>query len=228
MYDGPAPKPEPIVVTKDAEYCGQHNLVDQSLVVGEDGSLANVFGYIYVARGKKLEVHESYEETANDEVVLDNSKCVFEPHCLTMRLSQKLIVKNSDPMGHNTNLTSREEPFNLQIAGGGAIERTFKATQSYPLPYQCNIHPWMRGHLLIREDPYMALSGGDGTFEIKNIPAGEHEFVFWQERPGTLRDLKVGDGKTDRRGRLKIKLAPGTIVDLGEIVVPAAALAATN
>lgn len=225
LFGGEAPKPEAIVVTKDADYCGQHNVVDQSLVVSQDSEVANVFVYIYVPRGQKLEVHESYSETAEDEVVLDNSKCMFEPHCLAMRTSQTLVVKNSDPVGHNTNVFHRTEQFNETVASGGSpLEKTFNLGQTYPVPVKCNIHPWMTAHLLIRDDPYMAISGGDGTFEIKNIPAGEHEFVFWHERPGTLRDVSMGDGKTDRRGRVKIEIPAGQVVDLGEIKVPADSL----
>ena len=221
LYDGTAPKPEAIVPTKDVEFCGQHNLVDQSLVVNEEGQLANVFVFVYVPRGQKLEVHESYEETAEEPVVLDNNHCAFEPHCLVMRTSQPLSVKNSDPVGHNTNVPNQ---FNLIVPSGNALEHTFQTAQTYPLPVACNIHPWMKSHLLIREDPYATLSGGDGTFEIKNIPAGEHEFVFWHERPGNLGNLAAGKVKTDRRGRMKINIPAGMVVDLGDIEIPADSL----
>ena len=35
----------------------------------------------------------------------------------------------------------------------------------------------------------MAVSGEDGTFEIKNIPAGKHEFQLWHEVPGYIEDV---------------------------------------
>ena len=31
----------------------------------------------------------------------------------------------------------------------------------------------------------MAASGEDGSFEIKNVPAGKHEFQFWHEIAAT-------------------------------------------
>lgn len=227
VYDGEPPKPDPIVPTKDPEFCGQHNLVDESLVVNDERQLKNVFVYVYVPRGQSLDVHEGYSESADDEVVLDNEDCRFEPHCITLRLSQTLSVQSTDTaehsIGHNTNLASRQEPFNDTVPATG-MDKSFKVAQSYPLPIKCNIHPWMSAHILIREDPYMALSADDGSFEIANIPAGEHEFVFWHERPGTLRDVTLGGGKTDRRGRMKIEIPAGQVVDLGEIAVPAALL----
>ena len=82
----------------------------------------------------------------------------------------------------------------------------------------------MKGVVVVREDPYVAISNDKGEFEIKNIPVGQHEFVFWHESKGFLRTLALKGGKTDRRGRAKLKIAAGETLDLGEIKVPAAAL----
>jgi hypothetical protein len=221
VYDGPTFTPDKIVASQNPEVCGKFDLVDQSLVVGEEGQLANVFVSIYVPRGRKLDVHESYDDTAEGEVVLDNKGCSFEPHCLTLRLSQTLAVSNSDPVGHNTNIVGH---FNQVIPQDAPLKYQFKQAQIYPLPVACNIHPWMKAHVLVRDDPYAAVSSADGTFEIKNIPSGTHEFAFWHERPGNLGDLTSGKVKTDRRGRMKIEIPAGKVIDLGEIKIPANAL----
>ena len=42
VYDGDAPAVSSLKVTKDIEVCGKHKLVDESVVVGEGGGLANV------------------------------------------------------------------------------------------------------------------------------------------------------------------------------------------
>ena len=49
----------------------------------------------------------------------------------------------------------------------------------------------------------MAVSGDDGTFEIKNIPAGKHEFQFWHEAAGYLKNVqfKGGNDGSPRPGR---------------------------
>jgi len=79
----------------------------------------------------------------------------------------------------------------------------------------------MKSYILIRDNPYMAVSGADGSFEIKNIPAGKHEFIFWQEAVGNLRKLEVGDTKTSRKGRAKLVIPAGKTLDLGAIQVSA-------
>ena len=44
----------------------------------------------------------------------------------------------------------------------------------------------------------------DGTFEIKNIPAGKHEFQFWHEGSGYLKNLKYKGGTANRQGRADV------------------------
>ncbi len=72
----------------------------------------------------------------------------------------------------------------------------------------------------------MALTDKDGKFEIKNLPAGEHEFVFWHEKLRYLRGFKIGSGETDRKGRLEIDVKAGDdpANDLGQVKVTAAQL----
>jgi hypothetical protein len=79
----------------------------------------------------------------------------------------------------------------------------------------------MKGHLLSQTHPYMAVSGEDGTFEIKNLPAGKHEIKFWHEAPGNLKDIATKSGKADRQGIVKVTIAAGKTLDLGDIKVPA-------
>jgi hypothetical protein len=79
----------------------------------------------------------------------------------------------------------------------------------------------MQGYLLVRNDPYMTVSAADGTFEIKNLPAGEHEFQFWHELSGYLKNCETASGKLGRTGRIDIEIPAGGEVDLGTIEVPA-------
>ena len=60
VVDGQAPAPKPLVVTKD-QYCIDKKPMDQSVVVGEGGALANAVVYIKLGRRDKIEIHpDSY------------------------------------------------------------------------------------------------------------------------------------------------------------------------
>jgi hypothetical protein len=219
-------KAEKIVPNKDTEYCSKHELVDESVVVGDGGELANVFVYLNAGRGKKVEVHPDIKPAAEPKV-LDNKHCRFEPHAMTLWTEEKLEIRNSDEgIGHNTNASMlfANPKFNEQVTGGAPIVKEFSKSESYPSKVACNVHPWMNAYVLIRDNPYMAVSAEDGTFEIKNVPAGKHDFAFWHEAKGNLKDLKVGKDKADRKGQLEIDVPAGETVDLGVIEITPALL----
>ena len=66
VVDGEAGPSAAINVNKDVEFCGKHDLVDETVVVGDDGGLANVVVYIYTKRGKSLDVHPDYAASASN------------------------------------------------------------------------------------------------------------------------------------------------------------------
>lgn len=218
VFDGTAPTPAKIVVSKDQQCCKvQHD--DESLIVGGDGGIANVVVYCRT-KLTPAQVNPEYESDAKAEVTFDNLTCRFEPHVLPVRLSQTLVVKNSDGCGHNTNVTPLgDAAFNQLLAPtGGAnseLKHHFKRQQTIPIPVVCNIHPWMKGYILPRDNPYTAVSQGDGSFTLKNLPAMELEFQVWQEKSGFV-DLAPKMPK----GKFKMKIKAGEN-DLGTVKLPA-------
>ena len=219
---------KPIPPTKDPAVCGKHEIPDERIVADDKGALQNVFVYLVVARGKTVEIHDDYKSGEKKAKVLDNKGCRFEPHAMTLWTEEPLEIRNSDGIGHNTNaqqLVVRENvKFNESVPTGAPLTKKFAKSEPIPSQFSCSIHPWMNAYVLIRENPYMAVSAADGSFEIKNVPAGDQEFVFWHEAKGNLRDLKVGKEKCDRKGQVEIKIPAGETIDLGEIKVPASLL----
>jgi hypothetical protein len=55
----------------------------------------------------------------------------------------------------------------------------------------------MQGWWYVAANPYYALTGADGRYELKNVPPGTYTLRVWQERLGTV-DKKITvapDGK---------------------------------
>jgi hypothetical protein len=220
VLDGEPPESQPIKPTKD-QFCMSIGPPNETLQVGKDGGLANVVIYIRVKRGQSLDIHPDYDVQLEQEVVLDNKGCRFVPHIALVRTGQPLVVKNSDPTGHNTNASlNKNGAFNVLIAASQSQNMTLSKAESLPLPVQCNVHPFMKGYMLVRDDPYMTVTDETGAFEITNIPAGNHEFQFWQERIGYLKDCKYDGGQLNRRGRVKLDIESGEKLDLGKVEVP--------
>lgn len=216
--DGPAPNLGKLSTAgKDGEVCGQE-VPNESLVVGPDGGIANV---IVFAR-KVSRVHDTMKGPAATAPVFDQKRCIFLSHVLVVRVGDVVQVKNSDPIGHNTNISPPgNPPSNLLIPENGASTYTFIKQLTQPVQVTCNIHPWMSAWLMARDDGYFAVTGPDGKFEIPNLPAGEPvEFQVWHEKAG--RGLAAKPEWSG--GRFTVTIPADAGLDLSEIRVPASAL----
>jgi hypothetical protein len=58
------------------------------------------------------------------------------------------------------------------------------------IPVKCNVHPWMRAYIGVVSHPFFAVTGEDGTYTIKGLPAGTYTLEVWQEKYGT-KDVQV-------------------------------------
>ncbi len=199
--------------------------MDDSLQVDSSGGIANVVVYAKVKR-----VHDSAAPGANNgkEIVFDQKNCMFITHVLGVQVGEKLDIKNSDPIGHNTNITpGKGASFNQTISAKNSVGYPVTSEESFPAPVTCNIHPWMKAYLLPRKDGYFAVSKPDGTFEIDNLPAGEEvELQLWHERAaGPQGGLVVDEPQLhcSPKGRCKITLKADETKDL-DIKVPLSAL----
>jgi plastocyanin len=219
VFGGTPPASSELKADKDVEVCGKHKLFAEELVVGDDKGIANVVVFV---RDKKVKVHPDLAAAASEPVVLDNKDCRFQPHVAFVQVGQPLVIRNSDSIGHNSNVqTIKNAASNNLIAAGGDTKVVFTSDEAVPAQVTCNIHPWMKAWVVVRDNPYCGISKADGTFEIANLPAGEVELQFWHEKAGYIAEAKV-DGKAEKlaRGRKKVKVASGEN-DLGEWVLDA-------
>jgi hypothetical protein len=222
VYDGKASERKKLKVDKDVEFCGKFDIRDESLMVGPDGSLANVFVYL---RTPKVPISPELESSLPKQVVLDNVDCIFKPHCMGIWYArQEFRIVNSDPIAQNVDFRpTGDTPANIVLPAcaakkspdekpGKKVEATWKFTrpQIAPILIKCNYHPWESGYILIRANPYHAVSAPDGTLRIPKLPAGRLEFQLWHERAGPL------DAPGWPKGRCELEIRPGTN-DLGTI-----------
>src|SRR5262249_29159519 len=134
-------------------------------------------------------VHPDYEKTAAAEITCTLKDGRFQPHVLPVRVGQRLVFANADAVADNVLLAPQTsgDHFNVLLRPGAKLERRLREPMRLPAAVQSNIHPWMRGWLLARPDPYTALSAADGTFTIRNLPTGQLDFRVWHERTGYVK-----------------------------------------
>ncbi len=92
-YNGPAPKPQQLEVSKDRDACAAKPLYDQSLVVGKDGGLANV-----VVTLPAIEKGQAIQPAT---VTFDQKGCEYTPHLAAFPAGSTVEVHNSDGILHS-------------------------------------------------------------------------------------------------------------------------------
>src|SRR5271169_2588978 len=181
-FDGAAPKAAKIDMSQDAN-CQGSNTAEN--VVVTDGKLANVFVYVKEGLGNRT------FDVPKDAVTLTQSGCKYKPHVLGVMAGQTIKIVNADPTTHNIHPTPKNNrDWNeSQSPQAAPLEKTF-AREEISLPVQCNQHPWMRMFVNVVKNPFYAVSGPDGKFEITGLPPGDYTIAFVQEKLGE-QDQKV-------------------------------------
>ena len=154
-------------------------VLDQSIIVNDNGTLRNVF--VYVKQGAEKWTYTS----PTTPVELDQKGCLYHPHIVTLMVNQPLKIKNADPTLHNIHPQPKNNPeFNLgQPTQGMETEKTF-ANEEILIPVKCDVHRWMEAYIAVMSHPFFSVSGEDGTFSIKNLPAGTYTVEAWHEKYG--------------------------------------------
>src|SRR2546430_484155 len=96
-----------------------------------------------------------------------------------------------DPATHNIHPTPKDnrEWNESQPPNAAPLEKSF-AREEVMLPVKCNQHPWMKMYMSVVKNPFFAVTGADGKYEIKGLPPGDYTLAFVQEKLGE-QDQKV-------------------------------------
>jgi plastocyanin len=123
-------------------------------------------------------------------VVLDQKGMKFVPHVLAVQKGQTVLFTNHDNVRHNI-FTPDGDKYNLGTWGMGESKpHTFTATGVYR--QLCNVHPEMGGVVVVLDNPFFAVTGDDGKFEIPNVPPGKYTLKTWGEKlPETSREITI-------------------------------------
>lgn len=152
----------------------------ESYVVGDGGTLANVFVYVKTGlEGRSFPV-------PSEPVVIDQQRCWYTPRVVGVRVGQPFQVLNSDPLLHNVRAEAAiNQPFNQgQPVQGVRYSHTF-STDEVMVALRCDVHAWMNAWVGVMNHPYFAVTGADGTFSLPNLPVGTYTVEAWHEAAGT-------------------------------------------
>jgi hypothetical protein len=165
---------------------------DPQFVVS-DGKLGNVF--VYVKSGLPAGAKYNPPDTP---VTIDQNGCLYHPRVFGAVVDQNILIKNSDQVLHNIKAVPKvNRGFNIsQPSAGMQTTRKF-GSEEVMVPLECNVHGWMHAWVGVLPHPFFATTGPDGSFSIKNLPAGTYTIEAWHEKvPPQTQTVTVGAGET--------------------------------
>ncbi len=136
----------------------------------------NAIIYIDKITNKKFEAPKEHAK-------MDQKNLVFIPRVLPILAGTTVNFHNSDDVLHNVFTPDKcAERFNLGTWPKGQIRTyTFKEPGCVAVML-CNVHPEMEAYVVVLENPYSAVSAKDGSYTIKNVPAGKYMLKIWHEK----------------------------------------------
>ncbi len=204
VFEGTAPVVEKMKADADPTCKMVHpdGLMNDSIIVNSNGTLKNVF--VYVKEG--LPAGQKYE-APKDAVKFDQHGCVYTPKVFGIQVGQPLEILNSDDTLHNVHsLAKNSKQFNLGMpVKGMKLKKTFEKPEVM-VKIKCEVHPWMGAYAGVLDHPFYAVTGDDGSFSIKDLPAGSYVVEAWHEKYGTqTATITVAD--TDQEASFTFKAA---------------------
>lgn len=178
-YNGSPPSPAKLSITMDRQYCGASR-DDDSWLVSTDGGVGNVVVFLSdIKTGKNM--------TASQKLVVNQIGCRYVPRISVVAQDALLEVKSSDPVLHNIH-TYREGTTLMNFAIPPRVNFTLARKLDKPggIKLKCDVHPFMRGAIFVAANPYHAITGEDGSYEISNVPPGTYTINTWHELAGTI------------------------------------------
>ncbi len=163
-------------------------------------SAAEIVGKVILSGGPVADVVISIEELkvenpADETVyVIDHRGLNFVPHVLVVRAGTVVRFENSDGMPCRIYSISPAGIFVLRRQDGKPMTITFD--RPGVIEIRCAEHGRLYAYVVVKENPYFALSDPKGRYEISNVPPGRYTVQAWYE--GTVvkrKTIKVGTDK---------------------------------
>jgi hypothetical protein len=182
LFEGQTPVAQPVRMEADPVCLSLHTepVTTEEVVANPNGTLKNVF--VYVKEGLS---GKSFPAPTTP-VLFDQIGCKYEPHVLGVQVNQPFEILNSDGTLHNVHaLAKTNKEFNIGMPiKGMKIKKQFTAPEVM-VKMKCEVHPWMAAYVGVLDHPFFAVSGDDGSFQIKDLAPGNYVLEAWHEKYGT-------------------------------------------
>jgi len=174
---GTPPAPQPVKTASDPN-C-KDPVTTAEVVVGSNSALQNVFVYVKDGLGNLV------FPVPTQPVVLSQEGCTYRPHVLGIQVGQTLELLNGDDTLHNIHAVPKNNgEFNVGQQFKGFKNTHVFSTKEVMVPFKCDVHKWMSAYVGVVDHPFFAVTGADGSFELKGLPPGTYTIEAVHEKLG--------------------------------------------
>ena len=209
-FDGEAPEPaiKKIPDDKKAECkCQGAGVADESMVV-DKATKGLKWAIIRIMDAKPKDAPPAPEKPYS----IDQQGCTFTPHVVVVAPGTDLEILNPDKILHNIHTLpyDSEDPAQNTAAQDKLTYKAKWLKDPDLIELKCDVHGWMKGFIVCHDPRYCAISGADGKFEIKNVPAGKYKVNIYHESFGNYMkkdtvDVEIKAGAPTDMGDLKFQ-----------------------
>jgi plastocyanin len=172
---GPIPAMPPRQIgNKDPQVCGTGVRQSESLIVNSSGGVKNAVVIVEgVTSGKAI------SDAATPP--LDQKGCEYTPHVNVVLKNTEIAMRNSDPVLHTIQFFEGDQSlFNIAQPIQGQVTK-YKIESAGVINVECAVHGWMRGNVVVVDNPYYATTDENGKFSITDVPPGRYRVRIWHE-----------------------------------------------
>jgi len=180
-FEGDGPTPAADKINQDQSTCGDSVSLPR-LVLGKNSGVKDTFVYLEGAPSVPGE-----EQPRPATLLMDQQKCQYVPHAMTVPVGTHLDIVNSDSILHNVHgnivgTSGLQTLFNIAQPLKGTPTKTPALDTTGMIFLTCEAgHPWMNAFVFVADNPYVAVTKADGDFVIPNVPVGSYKLKMWHE-----------------------------------------------
>ena len=191
VFSGTPPKMKALKMDADPYCAAQHPqpVTSDDALVGADGAVQNAL--VYIKAGVPA---ASIPPAPKTPVKIDQKGCIYTPRIVVAMVGQPVEFTNSDDTNHHIQAMAEvNKEWTVSQNKGMRPQTTLFDQPELGILTICHLHPWMRMFVSVLSNPSYAITGPDGTFRIKGLPAGYYTVEVWHEKFGT-ESMKVQAG----------------------------------
>ena len=177
--------PKSYKISKDNNVCGDGKR-EIDFVRASNGALLDVVVYL-----EKVKSGKPFPADVGEGEAIQQG-CEFKPFLGVMKNDSKFAAVNKDPVLHNIHTyeligRTKKTVFNVSQPDQNTVNKKVKLKRGAAMKVECDAHDFMHAFVFVAKNPYFAVVKDDGSFEIKDVPAGKYTIKAWH---GFLKDQK--------------------------------------